>query len=164
MISSIVLSISILGAGGGDPDPAGVAFFEKNIRPLLVENCYKCHSSQSKKVKGGLLLDTQDGWMSGGDSGPAIVPGHPEESLLIKAVRYEDEDLEMPPKEKLSDEAIRRLVKWVEMGAPDPRSDGALKVTATKIDIEAGKKFWAFQPPPRPRYCRTSSRQGEARG
>src|SRR2546423_12854374 len=75
-------------------------FFEKKIRPLLVEHCYKCHSAQSEKVKGGLLLDTREGVLKGGDTGPAIVPGDPEKSLLIKAVRFTDKELQMPPKDK----------------------------------------------------------------
>src|SRR6267378_676673 len=78
----------------------GVEFFEKKIRPLLVEHCYKCHGAQSEKVKGGLLLDTREGVLKGGDTGAAIVPGDPEKSLLIKAVRYTDPDLQMPPKDK----------------------------------------------------------------
>ncbi len=81
-------------------DPAGMEFFEKKIRPILVDNCYKCHSQQSQKVKGGLLLDTREGLLKGGDTGPAIKPGDVEQSLLIKAVRYTDDDLQMPPKNK----------------------------------------------------------------
>src|SRR6266481_145449 len=101
---------------------ADFEFFEKNIRPLFSENCYKCHSSQSEKLKGGLLLDTREGLLKGGETGPAIVPGDPEKSLLIKAVRYTDKDLKMPPNDKkLADSLISNLVAWVEMGAPDPR-------------------------------------------
>src|SRR5213594_1365495 len=85
----------VCGAAGDDFD-----FFEKKIRPLLAENCYKCHSAQSEKLKGGLLLDTREGLLKGGDTGPAIVPGDAERSLLIKAVRYTDKDLRMPHKDK----------------------------------------------------------------
>ena len=81
-------------------DAAGVEFFEKKIRPVLVEHCYDCHSADAKKVKGGLLLDTREGSLKGGDNGPALVPGNPDKSLLIKAVRYTDPDLQMPPKNK----------------------------------------------------------------
>ena len=84
-------------------DPAGIEFFEKKIRPVLAEHCYKCHSAEAekaKKLKGGLLLDTRDGLRKGGDSGPAVVPGKPAESLLVKALRY-DGDTQMPPKGKL---------------------------------------------------------------
>ena len=79
------------------PDAAGLEFFEKHIRPVLVERCYKCHSTQAEKLKGGLLLDTREGVLKGGDTGPAVLPGDPEKSLLIKAVRYTDKDLQMPP-------------------------------------------------------------------
>src|SRR4051812_30202811 len=78
-------------------------FFETRIRPLLIENCYECHSAE-KKTKGGLRLDSREGWAKGGDSGPALVPGQPEKSLVMKAVRYEDPDLQMPPKRRLSSE------------------------------------------------------------
>src|SRR5271154_4960625 len=80
-------------------NPAGIEFFEGKIRPLLADHCYKCHSRQSEKVRGGFMLDTRDGLRQGGDSGPAIVPGHPEKSLLIQAVSYTDKDLQMPPKD-----------------------------------------------------------------
>ena len=125
-------------------------FFEKNIRPVLADNCYKCHSATSEKVKGGLLLDTKEGLLKAGDTGPAIVPGDPEKSLLIKAVRYADKDLQMPPKDKrLSDAQIADLVAWVKMGAPDPRTN---KVAAPKspYDFAAARKQWAFHPPQDP--------------
>ena len=99
----------------------GVAFFESKVRPLLVKHCYECHSQESK-VKGGLLLDRKEGWQQGGDAGPALVPGDPDRSLLIHSIRYEDEDLQMPPKSKLNEADIRILEQWVRMGAPDPRS------------------------------------------
>ncbi|MDG2213380.1 MAG: hypothetical protein P8M70_06110, partial [Verrucomicrobiota bacterium] len=84
-----------------EPTAEGLAFFEKKIRPVLVEHCYKCHSASSEKVKGGLLLDTREGIRKGGESGHAVVPKNLDESLLIEAIRYRDEDLEMPPKDKL---------------------------------------------------------------
>src|SRR2546425_4460384 len=84
-------------------DEAGVHFFERKIRPVLVEHCYSCHSETAKKLRGGLRLDSRDGLRKGGDSGPALVPGYPDRSLLIKAVRYTDEHLHMPPKGKLPD-------------------------------------------------------------
>src|SRR5262249_44272756 len=89
------------------PSAAETAFFENKIRPLLAQNCYKCHSAEATKVKGELLLDSRAGLSKGGQSGPVVVPGEPEKSLLIKAVRYTDPDLQMPPKgEKLSDAQI----------------------------------------------------------
>src|SRR5262245_34183015 len=112
----------LVGEGQGHAAPdQGVAFFEKNIRPVLAEHCYECHSTRAKKKKGGLLLDSRAGWQAGGESGPEIVPGDPEASRLIKAVRYLDPDLQMPPETKLPAETIVLLERWVKMGAPDPR-------------------------------------------
>ncbi|MDB6121668.1 MAG: Protein of unknown function (DUF1553)/Protein of unknown function (DUF1549)/Planctomycete [Pedosphaera sp.] len=129
-------------------------FFEKRIRPLLVENCYKCHSAESEKIKGGLRLDTKESLLKGGESGPAIVPGDPEKSLLIKAVRYMDKDLQMPPKDKrLSDAQIADLVAWVKMGAPDPRSapEQTASVTAKPAyDYAAARKQWVYREPSDP--------------
>jgi hypothetical protein len=125
-----------------DLTPAQTQFFESKIRPVLVNNCYKCHSQQSEKVKGGLLLDTKDGLLKGGTTGPAVVPGDPEKSLLIKAIRYTDPDLQMPPKDKkLSDEEIANLTAWVKMGAPDPR----VATVAQKEWKDSGKNHWAWQ-------------------
>jgi len=120
------------------------AFFEQRVRPVLVEHCYECHGGE--KTKGGLALDTKQGWQKGGDSGPAIVPGKPDDSLLIKAVRYHDQDLAMPPEKKggkLAEEIIADLVAWVKMGAPDPRV-AAVKIAGMKAD--EAKAWWAFQP------------------
>jgi hypothetical protein len=123
----------------------GVAFFEKKIRPVLIAECYKCHSKEKDaKARGGLLLDTRDGLRKGGDSGPAIAPGNPSRSLLIKAIRHDDDKLAMPPKKKLADQVVRDFEQWVTMGAPDPR-DGA-KAVRSEIDIEKGRSHWAFQP------------------
>ena len=101
----------------------GVAYFEQHIRPLLAERCYACHSSREKKQKGGLLLDSRAGWAQGGDQGPAVIPGDLDASLLIRAVRYTDPDLRMPPDRPLPKEAVARLEQWVKMGAPDPRDE-----------------------------------------
>ncbi len=123
-------------------DPAGVAFFEQKIRPVLVEHCYSCHSAEAKKLKGNLYLDSKAGWEKGGDSGEGvIVPGKPEASLLLRTVQHLEEDMEMPPKKpKLPDAVIANLVTWVKMGAPDPR-DGA------KIEAKRGdKSWWSLQP------------------
>ena len=120
-------------------------FFENNVRPVLSKHCYKCHSAEATKVKGGLYLDSRDGVLKGGDSGPAIVPGDPEKSLLVKSIRYTDPDLQMPPKgEKLSEAQVADLVAWVKMGAPDPRFG---TVPAKKSDA---KSHWAFQPVRKP--------------
>ena len=134
-------------AAGADADltPSQREFFESQIRPVLVDNCYKCHSAQSEKVKGGLLLDTKAGLLKGGDTGPAIIPGNPNASLLIKAIRYTDPDLQMPKKAKLADDAIAALETWVRMGAPDPRTESAAKAVAMTV-TESAKSHWAWQP------------------
>ncbi|MEO6033684.1 MAG: DUF1553 domain-containing protein, partial [Verrucomicrobiota bacterium] len=124
---------------------AQLDFFEGKIRPILTENCYKCHSAEQGKSKGDLTLDTRDGWSKGGKTGPAIVPGNPDKSLLIQAVRYTDADLQMPPKDKkLSEIQINDLVTWIRMGAPDPRVPSA--AVASKGFGKTAKEHWAFKP------------------
>src|SRR5438045_139730 len=119
-IFSVLLLLAPM-ARAGDSARDGVEFFEKRIRPLLVENCYKCHSAGAQKLKGGLRLDARDLALKGGESGKlAIVPGAPERSLMIEAVRYNNTDLQMPPKKKLAEEQIDELVAWIKMGAPWP--------------------------------------------
>ena len=123
---------------------AGLEFFEKKIRPVLVEHCYQCHSAESvaaNKLKGGLRLDTQGGTRAGGDTGPAVVPGKVDASLLIKALRQDQ--FEMPPKGKLPDSVIADFVKWIEMGAPDPRTKEV--AVHPKPAVTAGD-HWAFKP------------------
>ena len=129
--------------------PEQAEFFEAKIRPIFVDRCYSCHSDKAKKLKGGLRLDTPAGLIKGGTSGAMLSPGNPDESLLIKAVRYEDKDLKMPPDDdKLSAEQIAALVAWVKMGAPDPRAaTGPVPLTDMH---EARTKHWAFQPVTRP--------------
>ena len=128
--------------------PEQLDFFEKKIRPVLADKCYKCHSEKTEKVKGGLVLDTREGIRRGGDSGAAVVPGDLKESILIEAIRYSNKDFAMPPEKeggKLPDAVIKDFETWVSMGAADPR-DGAAKVVK-KYDAEATEKWWAFQPP-----------------
>ncbi|NNC86886.1 MAG: DUF1549 domain-containing protein [Akkermansiaceae bacterium] len=138
----------LAGLPASAPTAEQIAYFEKRVRPVLVEHCYECHSAEGK-TKGGLRLDTREATLRGGDSGPAIVPGKPGESLLVAAIRHTDEDLKMPEKKKLSDRAIADLAKWVAMGAPDPRQEtaGADSFVVQEIDLEKGREFWAFQPP-----------------
>jgi hypothetical protein len=116
----------------------GIEFFEKKIRPLLVKNCYECHSAEAKKLKGDLRLDTHDGVLKGGAHGPAIVPGDAAKSLLIRAVQQTG-DIKMPPKERLSAEEIADLETWVKIGAPDPRNDLATVKPA-------GSDHWSLKP------------------
>jgi hypothetical protein len=122
------------------------AFFETNIRPAFVKYCYECHSESSGKTRGGLLVDTREGLLLGGDSGPVLVPKSLDDSVLWSAINWED--YQMPPKNKLPAAVIANFKKWIEMGAPDPRLREKL-IVESKIDIEAGKKHWAFQKPKR---------------
>jgi cytochrome c553 len=138
-------------ARAAEPTPAQIEFFENKIRPVLVEQCYKCHSAEAEKankLKGGLRLDTKAGWERGGDSGKAVVPGKPTDGTLMKSLHYRDENLQMPPKGKLPDAVIKNFEKWIAEGAADPRADGAVKTTG--IDIEKGKQFWSFVAPKEP--------------
>ncbi|HVX62054.1 MAG TPA: DUF1549 domain-containing protein, partial [Pirellulales bacterium] len=125
----------------------GIDFFEKQVRPLLIEHCYECHSEKAGQRNGGLWLDRKAGWAEGGDSGPAIVPGKVESSLLIQSVRYGNEDLQMPPDNRLSAEQVAILEKWVAMGAPDPR-DAAISqaVRRDEIDYKTARQGWAYRP------------------
>jgi len=120
------------------------SFFDAKVLPILKERCFECHS-HGTKIKGGLALDSRSGWSEGGDNGPAVKPGELESSLLVKAIRYVDSELEMPPKAKLPADEIAILEEWVKTGAHDPRSSGAAKVKKG-IDLVEGRKFWAFQP------------------
>src|SRR6266542_1193340 len=117
------LSSSTASAQANRGTPEQIAFFEQRIRPLLVNHCYECHSRSAKKLRGELALDSRAGVRKGGASGSAIVPGQPDASLLIKAIRHDDKDLRMPPKGKLSAAEIADLAAWVRMGAPDPRDE-----------------------------------------
>ena len=146
------ISTFCLSASADSPiAPRDLELFESKVRPILVEHCYSCHSAGAKKLRGGLLLDAKAGWVKGGDGGPAIVPGDPDSSPLVVAVRYEDEDMKMPPKGKLPADAIKTLEEWVKRGAPDPRTGPAAAPRPKReIDIEASKKTWAFQPLAKP--------------
>jgi mono/diheme cytochrome c family protein len=124
-----------------EPTRAQAEFFENKVRPILAENCFRCHSAAQNKTKGNLTLDTLAGALKGGDTGPAIVPGKPGDSLLIKAIRHEEP--KMPPKNKLTDAQIAILTEWVKSGAPWPGSKAAR--TPGKI-TDADRQWWAFQP------------------
>ncbi len=125
-------------------DRAGLEFFESRIRPVLVQHCYECHSAESKTPQGGLRVDSRDALRKGGDSGPAVTPNAIDDSLLISALEYDG--LEMPPKGRLSAEVIADFRKWIEMGAPDPRTQEAAPAAA-EIDFDEWSTFWSFQPP-----------------
>jgi hypothetical protein len=146
-IAAIVVCC-LLPAPLGAQTSAQREFFENRIRPVLVEHCYSCHSAEAKKQKGGLRLDHRDGWRRGGDSGPALVAGKPDESLLVKAIRYTSDELKMPPKGKLPAAVIADLEAWVAMGAPDPREVPAAVATNTTWNdmLRTRRSWWSLQP------------------
>ena len=119
-------------------------FFERQVRPILARHCLSCHGGDTK-IKGGLRLDSRAGWKTGGDSGPAIVAGDLDASLLVKAVRYGKDSYQMPPDGKLPDAAIRALETWVQNGAFDPR-EGEVVAPRKGIDLEAGRLHWSYRP------------------
>lgn len=132
-------------------DPQKVEFFELKIRPILVENCFKCHGEDPEKLKGGFNMMESGGLMRGGDTGSAIKPGDPENSDLIEAIRYTNEDFQMPPKSKLPDLVIADFEKWVRDGAVNPIA-ATETATATQpesnkgYDFSAGREHWAYKP------------------
>ncbi|MCP4508933.1 MAG: DUF1549 domain-containing protein, partial [Fuerstiella sp.] len=144
------LSIAILLVTGSAwaADPAierqRLDFFETKIRPVLVEHCYECHAADSRKLSGGLLVDSRQGLLEGGESGPAVVPGDLEESLLISALKHDG--FEMPPQGKLSAAVIADFEKWIRDGAIDPRRTTDRVAKPMPIDIESGRKHWAYHP------------------
>jgi len=131
-----------------EPSREGLEFFEKKIRPALADNCYACHSEKSKKPQGGLLLDSIEAMLKGGASGqPAIVPGDPEKSLLIKAIRHTDAKLQMPMGGKLPDQTLKDFEAWVKMGAPAPSGSSTVASSShPSYNFDEARKFWSFQP------------------
>ncbi len=145
--SLILIALTASGTAlAADLTPDQTQFFETKVRPILSEKCYKCHSVESGKSKGGLTLDTKEATLKGGENGPAVKPGDLEGSLLLKAISYNDADLQMPPKgEKLSNQEIANLTQWVKMGAPDPRAGGtAIKGKLSGLTDHA-RSHWAYQ-------------------
>jgi len=146
-LCAVSLAFFAMGALGHAAVSAAIApeqkeFFENKIRPILANSCLECHSAEKGKVKGGLNMDSRESVLKGGETGPAMEPGNAAKSLLIKAVTWED-DLQMPPKKKLTSEEIAALKEWITMGAPDPRE-------ASKVAVKDKKSHWAFQPIARP--------------
>ncbi len=124
------------------------SFFESKIRPVLVKQCYECHSVESGKSKGGLTLDTRQGTRAGGDTGPAVVPGDTAKSLLLTAIKHRDPDLEMPPKKaRLPEAVIADFETWIKTGAADPRESAVKAAERPPVDLESGRKFWSYQKP-----------------
>ena len=135
-------------AGASEIDPADLEFFESKIRPVLVERCYQCHGGDPAKIRGGLILLDAEGVRAGGDSGAVIVPGSPEDSLMIEALHYEGLT-QMPPDGKLPAHVIADFEQWIRRGAPDPRTGGEQTVvaarTAETFDYGPGREHWAFR-------------------
>ena len=149
----LVLALAVIGSGHrANADEVGVEFFEKKIRPVLVKHCYECHSADAKKLGGGLLLDHRDGLRKGGDSGAAIVIGKPEASLLVKAIRHDDDSVKMPPKGKLPEAVIADFETWIKNGAADPREVPTRSKAADSWDevFRERAKWWSLQPVQKP--------------
>ena len=131
------------------PSAEQIEFFENKIRPVLTQHCYSCHSAEATKLKAGLRLDSRAGLLKGGDTGPAIVPGQPDASLLIQAVRYKDEDTAMPPKKPLPEALVADLEAWVRMGSPWPETEKTGSPARVEIQGFDWAKFrsehWAFR-------------------
>ena len=123
-------------------------FFEAKIRPVLSQQCYRCHSAEAKTAMGGFRLDTRDAIRAGGQTGPAVVPGKPAASILLKAIRQEGP--KMPPGGQLPPDVVSNFEKWIAMGAPDPREAEKVEWKVSNIDVKKGREFWAFQPVKKP--------------
>ncbi len=153
----VAVLVSLAGAGvAPGAEMNDLEFFERKIRPLLVDRCYECHSAEGK-TKAGLRLDTPEEWLAGGDSGPAIIPGDVERSPLIKAIRYSGLEFEaMPPKSALTGEEVALLEQWVKRGAPAPAGHaGAVRAKQVGLSLDAGRKFWSFVAPAQPEIPRS---------
>jgi cytochrome c553 len=148
LLPAVLCGLMVTTALSQEPAPAtdGLRFFETKIRPTLVAHCYGCHSTQAGKARGGLRVDTRDALLRGGESGPAIVAQSPDTSALYQAMLYHDEGLQMPPKGKLPQSTIDDFRRWIQMGAPDPRTTAVSPNVASAINIEKGRQFWAYQP------------------
>lgn len=148
----VFVGLALPGPGIAGDNPEDVAFFEQKIRPVLIKECYGCHSANAKAIKGGLRVDSRAGLLTGGDSGPAVVPGKPEESPLLDALRHDG--IAMPPKSKLPDAVVADFERWVKIGMPDPRTAPATTTPvnakpATGMSLENGRAFWSYKPPRR---------------
>ena len=147
---SVLIFVVAASASAAEPDGrAGLDFFESRVRPIFVEHCYECHSGEAAKSEGGLRLDSAQALLRGGDSGPIVVPGRPEESLLVHAVSYSPDASSMPPDGKLSQRSIGDLREWVKLGAPMPHDAVEAGVAVPRREVvidDAARNHWAFRP------------------
>ena len=145
VVSALAATFSITSTTAAD-DTTGVEFFEKKVRPVLANNCYNCHSAFNNSM-GGLRVDDRNGLIQGGGRGPAVIPGDPEKSRLIQAIRQTNDGLKMPPKKKLTDEEIADLAKWIADGAAWPEPKLPASVGKSEAEYEKlRKEHWAWQP------------------
>jgi cytochrome c553 len=158
-VTTLLINLGSSAASAGDtkPDPAQVEFFEKRVRPVLANHCFECHGPD--KERGGLRLDSRAAILDGGDSGPAVVPGQPEQSRLIRAIHHSDKKLRMPPKVKLADEHINALTAWIKMGAPWPAAAASRPAPKSGFRVSAkDREFWSFRPVAEPALPRIKDR------
>ena len=148
MAAALILLFTALAVPAAESTSEQTEFFEKKVRPILAERCYKCHSTRSEKLKGGLLLDSSESVLKGGEDGPVVTLDAPEKSKLIEAIQYQNPELQMPPKGKLPTEEIATLVEWVKMGGPWPgKQSNAPAATIAGFDLEKRRReHWAWQP------------------
>jgi mono/diheme cytochrome c family protein len=161
-ICAVAFTISGLRLLAAEPNAAGIDFFERKVRPLFAENCFSCHGEEKQKAK--LRLDSPAAIRAGSESGVILVPGKPDESKIILAVSYKDEDLKMPPKTRLSERQVADLIEWVKLGAPMPPSEAAAVAAPAKKEFQITDKdraHWAFQPIERPRAPKVSGRRSQ---
>ena len=161
-LCACLLATSTRTAADKKPSPAQIEFFEKKIRPVLVKQCYSCHSAKAKILRGGLRLDNRQAVARGGETGPAVLPGKPAESLLLQALKYDG--LEMPPSGKLPKSVIADFETWIRQGAPDPRTEVIKARPKKQINYPEALKFWSFTPPrksPLPKLSDESDVQNE---
>lgn len=147
MLSSLFFCLPMVHSNAQETKDDGLKFFEQKIRPVLNQHCYSCHSKDAqsnKKLKADLFLDTANGMLTGGETGPTLVKGQSAKSLIMKALKYDG--LEMPPAGKLPENVIADFAKWIDMGAPDPRQGELVAKPKREINLGEGKQWWSFQP------------------
>ncbi len=144
--AALLLLLSLPARSQDDADREKLDFFEKRIRPVLVDKCYSCHSAGAEKIKGNLVVDTREGLLKGGDTGPSLLPGNPGKSLLIKAMKWADDEFKMPPKKRLPKEVVADFETWIRAGAYDPRISNAPISKKPAINVEEARHTWPFTP------------------